>query len=115
MLPDAARLSFKAHGGFLKLLVPGFLNPVKMPRLKAVECTIDLLPERRIATIDSGWTPSTEVEPGAEIPLKVFLRSFRGERFETVKVKIPAGMPKGGPPHSVQRRRNPEPNSNRRR
>jgi len=73
-----------------------FLNPVKMPKLKAVECTIDLLPERRTATIDSAWTPSTEVEPGAEIPLKVFLRPFRGERFErSVKVKIPAGMPKG--------------------
>jgi hypothetical protein len=73
-----------------------FLNPVKMPKLKAVECTIDLLPERRIAAIDSAWTPSTEVEPGAEIPVKVFLRPFRGDRFErSVKVKIPAGMPKG--------------------
>ncbi|HLH41766.1 MAG TPA: hypothetical protein VKV74_02180 [Bryobacteraceae bacterium] len=73
-----------------------FLNPVKMPKLKAVECTIDLLPERRIAAIDSAWTPSAEVEPGAEIPVKVFLQPFRGDRFaETVKIKIPAGMPKG--------------------
>jgi hypothetical protein len=73
-----------------------FLNAVNMPKLRAVECTIDLLPERRIATIDSAWTPSTEVEPGAEIPVKVFLRPFRGDRFaQTVKVKIPAGMPKG--------------------
>ncbi len=30
------------------------------------------------------------------MPVKVFLRPFRGERIEReVKVKIPAGMPKG--------------------
>ena len=35
-------------------------------------------------------------QAGTEIPVKVFLRPFRGERIEReVKVKIPAGMPKG--------------------
>jgi hypothetical protein len=73
-----------------------FLNPVTMPKLKNVDCTIDLLPERRVATIDAAWTPSTEVEAGAEIPVKIFLRPFRGERLErSLTVKIPAGMPKG--------------------
>ncbi len=72
------------------------LNPVTMPKLKNVDCTIDLLPERRQATIDSAWTPSTEVEAGTEIPVKVFLRPFRGERMErSLTVRIPAGMPKG--------------------
>ncbi|HEV1287696.1 MAG TPA: hypothetical protein VNU44_20395, partial [Bryobacteraceae bacterium] len=42
------------------------------------------------------WTPSTEVDAGTEIPVKVFLRPYRGERIERdVQVKIPAGMPKG--------------------
>jgi SpoIVB peptidase S55 len=73
-----------------------FLNPVTMPKLKNVDCAIDLLPERRVATIDAAWTPTTEVEAGAEIPVKVFLRPFRGERLErSLTVKIPAGMPKG--------------------
>jgi hypothetical protein len=73
-----------------------FLNPVTMPKLRAVDCTIDLLPERRVAAIDSAWTPSTEVEAGSEIPVKVFLRPFRGERMErSLTVKIPAGTPKG--------------------
>jgi hypothetical protein len=73
-----------------------FLNPVSMPKLKGVECAIDLLPDRRLATVDSAWTPSTEVEAGTEIPVKVFLRPYRGERMErSVKIKIPAGMPKG--------------------
>lgn len=73
-----------------------FLNPVAMPKLKSVEVTVDLLPERRTAAIDYAWTPSTDVEAGAEIPVKVFLRPYRGERIERdVRVKIPAGMPRG--------------------
>lgn len=73
-----------------------FLNPVAMPKLKSVEITVDLLPERRTAAIDYAWTPSTDVEAGTEIPVKVFLRPYRGERIERdVRVKIPAGMPRG--------------------
>jgi len=73
-----------------------FANPVSMPKLTKVDCTIDLLPDRRVAAIDSAWTPSTDVEAGTEIPVKVFLRPYRGERMErSVTVKIPAGLPRG--------------------
>jgi len=73
-----------------------FLNPVALPKLTRVDCTVDLLPDRRVATIDSAWTPVTEVDAGSDVPVKVFLRPFRGERIESdVTVKIPAGMPKG--------------------
>ena len=49
-----------------------------------------------MATIENARTPSTEVEAGTDIPVKVFLRPYRGERIErAVTVKIPAGMPKG--------------------
>jgi hypothetical protein len=73
-----------------------FLNPVATPKLKAVNVSIDLLPDRRVATIENAWTPSAEVEAGSEIPVKIFLRPYRGERIEKdVTVKIPAGMPKG--------------------
>jgi hypothetical protein len=73
-----------------------FGNAVKLPRLKRVNATIDLLPERRIATLEQAWLPTNEVQAGTEVPVKVFLRPFRGERIEReVKVKIPAGMPKG--------------------
>jgi hypothetical protein len=73
-----------------------FLNPVTMPKLKSVEITVDLLPERRTAAIDYAWTPSVDVDAGTEIPVKVFLRPYRGERIERdVQVKIPAGMPRG--------------------
>jgi hypothetical protein len=73
-----------------------FLNNVAMPKLKSVEAVVDLLPARRVATIETVWTPTTDVEAGAEIPVKVYLRPYRGERIErSLTVKIPAGMPKG--------------------
>ncbi|HVP00397.1 MAG TPA: hypothetical protein VMT15_20135 [Bryobacteraceae bacterium] len=73
-----------------------FLNPVAMPKLKSVEISVDLLPERRTAAIDYAWTPAIDVDAGTEIPVKIFLRPYRGERIERdVRVKIPAGMAKG--------------------
>ena len=73
-----------------------FLNPVNTPKLKSVDVTVDLLPDRRSATIESAWTPSSEVEAGGQVPVKVFLRPYRGDVIEkSFDVKIPAGMPKG--------------------
>lgn len=73
-----------------------FENNVTTPSLKQVECTVDLLPDRRIMAVDTAWTPSAEVTAGAEIPVKVFLRPYRGERIErNITVKIPADLPKG--------------------
>lgn len=73
-----------------------YLNSAKLPKLDAVNVTVDLLPERRIAQIESAWIADNKVTPGSEVPVKVFLRPYRGERLErTVKVKIPAGLPRG--------------------
>ena len=73
-----------------------FLNPVHTPKLKAVDATVDIFPERRVATIENAWIPSSEVEPGSQVPVKVFLRPYRGERIQRdFLLKIPAGLPKG--------------------
>jgi hypothetical protein len=73
-----------------------FLNSVQTPKLKNVEATIDLLPDRRIATIENAWVPSAEVEAGSALPVKVFLRPYRGERIEReFNLKIPSGLAKG--------------------
>jgi len=78
-----------------------FLNNVDTPKLKSVNATVDLLPARRMAVIESAWTPSTEVDAGAEIPVKIFLRPYRGGRIErSLTVKIPAGTPRGE--HRIQ-------------
>lgn len=73
-----------------------FGNSVNVPNLKSVNVTVDLLPERRIAAIESAYVANTEVQAGSEVPVKVYLRPYRGDRIEKeVRVKIPAGMPKG--------------------
>jgi hypothetical protein len=73
-----------------------FLNSVGTPKLKSVDATIDLLPERRIAAIENAWIPASEVEAGSEVALKVFLRPYRGERIEReFKLKIPPTLARG--------------------
>jgi hypothetical protein len=73
-----------------------YLNNVKLPDVKRVDVTVDLLPERRVAMIENAWTAEQEVRPGDEIPVKVFLRPYRGETIErSFQVKIPTGLAKG--------------------
>jgi hypothetical protein len=77
-----------------------FLNPVQMPKLRSVNVTLDLLPDRRIAEIQNAWVPNSEVEPGSEVPVKVFVQPYRGDRIEReFTVKIPANLPRG--PHTI--------------
>jgi len=73
-----------------------FLNPVQTPKLKSVDATVDILPERRVATIENAWIPASEFEAGSTVPVKIFLRPYRGERItRDFLLKIPAGLPKG--------------------
>ena len=73
-----------------------YLNPVHTPKLKAVDATVDILPERRVATIENAWIPASDVESGSQVPMKVFLRPYRGERIEReFLLKIPASLAKG--------------------
>jgi hypothetical protein len=73
-----------------------YLNAVKVPELKDATVTVDLLPERRVATIENAWIPSDTVRPGDELPVKVFLRPYRGERIERdFTLKLPPGIAKG--------------------
>jgi len=73
-----------------------YLNTVHTPKLTAVDATVDILPERRVATIENAWIPASEVEAGSQVPMKVFLRPYRGERIEReFLLKIPASLAKG--------------------
>ena len=73
-----------------------FLNNVKTPRLRSVEASIDLLPRRRVASIETAWVARTEVEPGEEVPIKVFLRPYRGDRIaRSFRLRLPAALHKG--------------------
>jgi hypothetical protein len=73
-----------------------FLNATKPPKLDAVDVSVDLLPQRLTAQIESAWVGDNTVTPGTDVPVKVFLRPYRGDRIErTVNVKIPAGLARG--------------------
>jgi hypothetical protein len=73
-----------------------FMNSVKTPKLKSVSVDVDLLPERRVASIENAWVASADVHPGDDVPVKVFLRPYRGEQLEReFNVHVPAGAAKG--------------------
>jgi len=77
---------------FSRLLI----NQIKMPSVHSVDATVDLIPERRQAQVESAWIADNKVNAGSEVSVRVFLRQFRGERIEReVKVKIPAGLAHG--------------------
>src|ERR1039457_291348 len=73
-----------------------YLNNVNTPDVKGVTLSLDLLPERRVAAIETGWVANTEVQAGDDLPVKVSVRPYRGESIQReVMVKIPAGLAKG--------------------
>ena len=73
-----------------------YLNNVNMPEVKTVNLSVDLVPERRVVTVENAWVPNTEVQPGDEVTVKVSLRPWRGEPMQReVKLKIPEGIARG--------------------
>ncbi len=73
-----------------------YMNPIETPKLKAVNATVDLLPDRRSATIDTAWISTSEAAAGATLDGKVFLRPYRGERIaRDFSITLPPGLAKG--------------------
>jgi hypothetical protein len=71
-------------------------NSNNIPKLDAVNVTVDLLPERRIAQIENAWIANNKVVPGSDVPVKVYLRPYKGDRLErTINLHIPAGLTRG--------------------
>jgi hypothetical protein len=73
-----------------------YMNNVNTPEVQKVSVTVDLLPERRVAVIENAWVGSPDVRPGDEVPVKVFLRPYRGDVIQReFKIKIPEGIARG--------------------
>jgi hypothetical protein len=73
-----------------------FQNPIVAPRVRNVNVTVDLLPQRRVAAIENAWIDRTEVAPGDTVNVKVFLRPYRGERIEhSFALQIPTQLTRG--------------------
>ena len=72
-----------------------YLNNVKTPDVKRVNVTVDLLPERRWPPSKTPGWPNTDVEAGERVPVKVFLRPYRGEPIERdFTVRFPRAFPR---------------------
>ena len=72
------------------------LNAVKTPKLKRVSVTVDLLPERRVATIENAWVANSEVRAGDDVPVKVFLRPIAASASSaSSQCTFPPGSAKG--------------------
>lgn len=73
-----------------------FGNAATAPNLKRVDVRLDLIPERRSATVESAWASQTDAAAGDEVEIKAYVKPYRGERLERkFKVKIPPSFPKG--------------------
>jgi len=73
-----------------------YLNAVTPPDIRRVSVTVDLLPERRVASIENAWATALETRAGESVPIKVVLRPYRGESIaRDFTVKIPEGVGKG--------------------
>ena len=73
-----------------------YMNNLAAPDVKRVNVTVDLIPERRVATIENAWVGDVDVRPGDSVPVKVFLRPYRGEPIaRDLTIKIPAGLTRG--------------------
>ncbi|MGD0578127.1 MAG: hypothetical protein ABSC08_04280 [Bryobacteraceae bacterium] len=66
------------------------------PKIRGVECNIEMRPQRRLVTIENALLDSNEVEPGGEIRGRVVLRAWSGgAETREFKLKAPLSMARG--------------------
>ena len=71
-------------------------NVRETPQVESVEVNIDLLPERREASIEQLWVEKRRVKAGETIVGRVVLQPYRGARFEKrFTLRIPPGAGSG--------------------
>jgi hypothetical protein len=69
-------------------------NDLEKVEISDIEITLTSYEEPRIATIERVWLDEVRPRRGRTVPLKVLLRSYRGdEEIRTVPVEIPANAP----------------------
>ncbi len=90
--PTAAAIAASLGERFTRI----FENPYARPDITGVVFDIDLVPERRVARLETARTDVTEARPGDEITVETVLRPYRGERMvRQIPVRIPTSTPRG--------------------
>jgi len=73
-----------------------FENPYQRPDITGVELTVNVIPERRFARLETARTDVTEARPGEEIVVETVLRPYRGEHLmRQIPIRIPTSAPRG--------------------
>jgi hypothetical protein len=90
--PTASAIAMSLGERFTRI----FENPYARPDITGVVFDIDLVPERRVARLETARTDLTEARPGDEITVETVLRPYRGERIvRQIPVRIPTSTPRG--------------------
>src|SRR6266568_5308382 len=90
--PTASAIAMSLGERFTRI----FDNPYARPDITGVVFDIDLVPERRVARLETARTDITEARPGDEITVETVLRPYRGERIvRQIPVRIPTSTPRG--------------------
>jgi len=73
-----------------------YVNNVKPADVKRISLTVDLLPGRRVLSIDNAWVADPEVRAGDDVLVKALLRPYRGDAIvRQFHVHVPVGLAKG--------------------
>ena len=66
-------------------------NDLQKVQVESVDLSVKTSEQPRVATIERVWLDTVQPRPGRTVPLKILLRTYRGEDIlNTVQVEIPA-------------------------
>ena len=86
--PSVGAASYVA--GPLTFLLKNEFEPVE---IDALEITIASTEEPRTATIERVWLDTIDVRPGRTVPLKILMRSYRGDEvLRSVPIEVPTNV-----------------------
>lgn len=72
----------------LGALMTSDIEPIQVER---IEVDVETAERPALATIERAWLDSADVRPGRQVPLKILLRTWRGDDLvQTVPIDIPA-------------------------
>ncbi len=70
-------------------------NDMEPAKVESIDLSVTTSEQPRVATIERAWIDAVDLRPGRTVPLKVLLRSYRGEAMlKTFPIELPSN-PRG--------------------
>jgi hypothetical protein len=84
---------FNPIASMVNFLVRNSIQPV---RIESIDCSVEILEGRKVATVDAVRLASDRVEPGESIKAFVTLKPYKGDRqVVELDLALPADLPEG--------------------